>query len=86
MRISSIVILGFVALLSAFAQPRSGATPHFVVSTVRNRVKNFGQFNLQHVTVNSAFAKDDGNRKAAKKIDERLQLILGAQLFRLGER
>lgn len=80
MRVPHLVIVGLMVLLSA-------CTTEIKATSTQNPppsepFKNFGQFNLQHVTVNSAFAKDDGNRKAAKKIDDRLQLILGAQLLR----
>jgi len=80
MRVSSLIIVGFVALLSA-------CTTEIRMTSTQNPApseafKNFGHFNLHHVTVNPAFAKHGANQKAAKKIDNQLQLVLGPQLLR----
>jgi len=80
MRVSRHVIVGLTVLLSACTtEIRATSTQNPPPS---EPFKNFGQFNLYPVVPNPADENDDANQRATQKIDNQLQLTLGAQLLR----
>ncbi len=80
MRVPHLIIVGLMVLLSA-------CTTEIRATSTQNQppsepFKNFGQFILHRVAPSPADAEHEANQRATQKIDNQLQLTLGAQLLR----